>query len=134
MPRGGKRPGAGRPVGAKDGLLSKPEAREAVRQMITPHIQPMIDAQVANAKGLAYLVIRDKASGKFIRFAGDKDKLKPSEETLEIWAKDPSVASFTDLLNRAIDKPKEQPQEVQHTGSIDIVQRLQAARQRLLER
>ena len=145
MAAGGTRIGAGRRKGVIEirprtivedlpKILSKGEAREVVRQLITPHIQPMIEAQVANAKGLAYLVIRDKASGKFIRFAGDKDKVKPSEETFEIWAKDPSVQAFSDLLNRAIDKPKEQPQELQHSGSIEFVARLQAARQRLQER
>jgi hypothetical protein len=126
MAAGGTRIGAGRRKGVIEirprtivedlpKIMSKGEAREVVRQLITPHIQPMIEAQVANAKGLAYLVIRDKASGKFIRFAGDKGKLKPSEETLEIW-------------------PKEQPQELQHSGSIEFVARLQAARQRLQER
>ena len=32
-------------------------------------------------------------------------------ERLEVWEKDPSVQAFTDLLNRALDKPKEQEQE-----------------------
>jgi hypothetical protein len=30
---------------------------------------------------------------------------------VEVWTKDPSTPAFTDLLNRAIDKPKEQQQE-----------------------
>ncbi len=145
MAAGGTRVGAGRPKGVIEirertivrdlpKIMSKGEAREVVRQLITPHIQPMIESQVANAKGLSYLVVRDKKTGKFVRFVGDKDKINPDDDQVEIWAKDPSVQAFSDLLNRAIDKPKEQPQEVQHSGSIDLVQRLQAARQRLLER
>ena len=34
------------------------------------------------------------------------------ENTIEVWEKDPSVQAFTDLLNRYLDKPKEQEQEV----------------------
>ena len=69
-----------------------------------------------------------------MRFVGDKGKINPDHDQVEIWAKDPSVQAFSDLLNRAIDKPKEQPQELQHSGSIEFVARLQAARQRLQER
>ncbi len=46
--------------------------------------------------------------------------------------KDPSVQAFTDLMNRALDKPKEQPQELQISGSLELVSaRLLAARKRL---
>jgi len=134
MAHGGKRTGAGRPKGTKNPLISKAEARELVREMITPHLEPLIQAQIANAKGLSYLVVRDKKSGRFLRFDGTPEKLNPDEEHIEIWAKDPSVQAFSDLLNRTIDKPKEQPQEVQHSGSLDLVSRLQAARKRLSER
>jgi len=133
MASGGKRPGAGRPKGSKNNLLSKAEAREAARALIMPHLEPLIAAQVANAKGLSYLVVRDKKTGRFVRFDKQPHELSADEEMVEIWSKDPSVQAFTDLLNRAIDKPKEQPQELQHSGSLDLVSRLNAARKRLSE-
>lgn len=63
-------------------------------------------AQVAHAKGLSYLVTRDKRTGKFIR-VGAAVARRTNEETIEVWEKDPSVQAFTALLNRAIDKPVE---------------------------
>jgi hypothetical protein len=41
-------------------------------------------------------------------------KLGDDEEIIEVWEKDPSVQAYTDLLNRALDKPAEQ---VQVTGA-----------------
>ena len=49
-----------------------------------------------------------------------------------MWEKDPSVQAFADLLNRALDKPKEQEQEVklQVEGDWDkLAARLSSARQ-----
>jgi hypothetical protein len=133
MPRGGKRAGAGRKVGQK--AIDKIMAREQLRRMVIAEMGPMIDAQVANAKGLKYLVVRQKSSGKFLRVAeGAAAKLNPEEETIEIWEKDPSVQAFTDLMNRAIDKPIEQV-EMNVSGEITTVSaRLIAARKRFSER
>ena len=39
-----------------------------------------------------------------------------------------SIQAFTDLMNRALDKPKEQELEVSVRGELDLVQRLAAAR------
>lgn len=70
----------------------------------------MLAAQIANAQGLKYLVTRDKKSGKFIRVTEAMARAKSGdhEEIIEVWEKDPSVQAFTDLLNRALDKPAEQ--------------------------
>ena len=38
-----------------------------------------------------------------------------------IHTKDPSIQAFTDLLNRALDKPKEQEQDINLHGSVDVV-------------
>lgn len=135
MPRGGSRPGAGRKPG-KSGpqrkTIEKAAAREIARRLITAHLQPLIDAQVSNAKGLFFLVVREKSSGKFLRVGkGRAEKLNPEEEIIEVWEKDPSVQAFTDLMNRALDKPKEQEIEVRLTGEDAIVARLTAARKRL---
>lgn len=95
---------------------TKHAVREIVRALITPHLAPMIEAQVAQAKGLKYLVARDE-NGRFQRIGPEGITGDPDQE-IEVWEKDPSTAAFTDLMNRAIDKPKEQEQEivVQHNA------------------
>jgi hypothetical protein len=61
---GGPRPNSGRKVGSK---LRKTLEKEAARIAITKHLEPLIEAQVANALGIKYLVKRDKKTGKFTR-------------------------------------------------------------------
>ena len=64
MSRGGRRPGAGRPKGYKfQKTLDKEAARELVRQRVTAVLEPMLDAQIAHAMGLKYLVTRSKIGG-----------------------------------------------------------------------
>lgn len=132
---GGKRAGAGKPKGTQwPSTLTKEAAREALRQLVIQKMPELVSAQMANAIGIKYLVVRQKGTGKFLRVpAGAAEKLNPEEEIIEVWEKDPSVQAFTDLLNRAIDKPAEQMQEIKVTGEINIVERLQAARKRLRE-
>jgi hypothetical protein len=125
---GGKRPGAGRPVGTKwPSTLAKEAAREKVRQEITKHLDVLIAAQVANAQGLKYLVARDPQTGKFERIGPDGVR---DDAVIEVWQKDPSVQAFTDLLNRAIDRPKEQVQEIEIRA--DNTARLDRAKERSL--
>ena len=131
MAHGGKRPGAGRKLGSHlPSTLDKLAAREFVRQRVTEALGPMVDAQVSHAKGLQYLVYRDKKSGKFERVKALED-VDQDENTIEVWEKDPSVQAFTDLLNRALDKPAEQVQELKLTGELSLVDKLTAARNRL---
>lgn len=125
MARGGKRPGAGRKKGSKAPKTADKEAmREFVRQRVAATLGPLIDAQLANATGLKYLITRDKKTGKFIRVTEAMARLKQAmattEETVEVWEKDPSVQAFTDLLNRAMDKPKEQEQTHEILGELRI--------------
>ena len=108
--RNGKK--GGRPPGPDPKTISKQEARELLRRAILPHMQEMVASQVANAKGLKYLVIRDKRSGKFVRvteaMARQREGRPEAEhESVEIWEKDPSTAAWTDLMNRALDRPPE---------------------------
>ena len=134
---GGKQVGAGRPKGSKDAsTLSKEQAREATRKLIMRKLEPLVDAQIANAMGIKYLVIRDKKTGKFIRVTETMAvaKLASGEEIVEIWEKDPSVPAFTDLMNRALDKAKEQPQEIELTSGDVITQRLETGRKRAADR
>lgn len=110
----------GRPKGAKSAsTITKEAAREIARQLITARLERLIDAQLAHAEGLKYLVTRDKKSGKFIRVTETMARAKDgsSEETIEVWEKDPSVQAFTDLMNRCLDKPTEQTAVV-HSGTL----------------
>jgi hypothetical protein len=111
MPRGGARPGSGRPKGSKEPqTLQKEEARSVLRAAVFARMRPLVEAQIQNAEGLKFLMVRDKA-GKFVRVGkGEAEKLNPEESIIEVWEKDPSVQAFTDLMNRAIDKPIEQVQ------------------------
>lgn len=125
-PKGGARPGAGRPPGTKNpATYTKEAAREALRQIVLREMDDLVSAQMAHAKGLHYLVGRDKL-GKFKKLTSEEaDKALSeggeSEYTLvEVWEKDPSVQAFTDLMNRALDKPKEQEQEHTVSGSLVI--------------
>lgn len=120
--KGGRRPGAGRPKGSKAAkTVTKELAREALRVLVVRELETLVQAQLANAKGLKYLVTRDKKSGKFIRVteAMARHKSGDTEETIEVWEKDPNVQAFADLLNRALDKPVEQLQTV-HSGGLVI--------------
>lgn len=124
MPRGGKRPNSGKKKGAKNAAtISKEQAREAFRVVVQQHMSDLLSAQISNAKGINYLVVREKASGKFLRVGqGRAETLKPEEEIVEIWEKDPSVQAFSDLMNRTLDKPKEQEQDINLRGQVDIVE------------
>lgn len=135
---GGIRPGAGRPPGRKNNsTISKELAREVFRALCAQHAEALHEAQFANAKGIKYLVGREKGSGKFTRLtqaqveavlAGEDDKFV----ALEVWEKDPSVQAYTDLMNRFLDKPREQEQVIQITGELVMVSdRLLNARKRL---
>jgi hypothetical protein len=99
--------------------IDKLAARDALRQIILRDMEALVAAQLANAKGLKYLVTRDKKSGKFIR-VGEAMAGEHEEETIEVWEKDPSVQAFSDLLNRALDKPADQEQQVAVTGNLTI--------------
>ena len=102
----------GRPKGSKNKATLKAEFdKEALRAVVHARVQaaigPLLDAQIANATGIKYLVAREKKTGKFLRVVDIKAKLADNEEVIEVWEKDPSVQAFTDLLNRTIDKPAE---------------------------
>lgn len=111
--RGGKRPGAGRKKGFKlPTTISKEQAREAHRVMVLKFMERMTRAHIANACGIGHLYTRDKA-GKFTKIENEKEVDRLLAEGVEdrdywIFTKDPSAQSYTDLMNRALDKPAEQ--------------------------
>ena len=86
-----------------------------VRKRVTERLDALLDAQIDNALGISYMVTRDRNTGKFIR-VGPAMASRANEETIQVWQKDPSVSAFTDLMNRAIDKPVEQPTQLEHAG------------------
>jgi len=106
----------GRPKGSLGPeQLDKIAMRELVRQRVGERLDELVDAQIANALGISYLVTGDKKTGKFIR-VGPAMASRANEETIQVWQKDPSVPALTDLMNRAIDKPAEQPTQLEHAG------------------
>jgi hypothetical protein len=123
--------GAGTAVRAKV-TLEKEEARRLLREMVMARMAPLVEAQIANAMGIKYLVVRDKKTGKFLRVteAMAKVKLGQDEEIIEVWEKDPSVRAFTDLMNRTIDKAVE---TLAATLTVpDLAERIKAARKRAM--
>ena len=118
--------------------LDKEAAREVVRQRVWQELTPLLDAQLANAKGLAHFFLRDEKTGQFVRVTDPKqieialNMGQGGEEGryYRIHTKDPSVQAFTDLMNRALDKPKEQEIEVNVRGELELVERLAKARTR----
>ena len=134
---GGRRPGAGKPKGHRaPQTLAKLEAREFARQLITAKLQPLIDAQIEHAIGIQHFFLRDETTQQFIRITNPKEierALNQKSKHYWIFTKDPSVQAFTDLMNRALDKPAEQV-EVDVTVHTDqITARLLAGRERLAQ-
>jgi hypothetical protein len=133
---GGKRPGAGKPKGHKaTATLEKIAAREFVRARVTAQLGPLVDAQLAHALGLKYLVTRDK-SGKFVRVTEAMARSAKDGDTIEVWEKDPSTPAFTYLLDRALDRPAEQeiPIAVRNVDAEARIARLIAGRKRAAEK
>lgn len=123
MPVGGKRPGAGRPKGSKNkATMEKEAAREALRVIVTREMEDMTAAQIAAAKGLKFLVKRNKAGGKFEIVTEEQVKSGLFDDpsvVIEVWDKQPSTPAYIELMNRALDKPTEQ-QRVEHSGGIEL--------------
>lgn len=139
---GGRRPGAGRPKGSKSGprasTISKELAREALRALVLKHMGEMIAAQIAAAKGYKYLMYRKKAGGEFKAVTHEMIKgglLAQDDVIIEVWDKQPSTPAFTDLMNRALDKPAEQKHEIDVNlpGVEAVLAKLLAARKRVAD-
>lgn len=125
MPRGGKRDGQRPPTGKHwkwASTLAKEEAREVARQQITASLGRIIEAQTKHAIGIGHLYIRD-AKGKYKRIedlAAIDHLITTGTEGKDfyIYAKDPSTEAAKALMDRALDRPKEQPQELAITLNI----------------
>jgi hypothetical protein len=131
---GGRRPGAGRPKGSKTAeTLAKEAAREVVRKQVIAELEPLIEAQIVAAMGDSHCFARDTATSQW-RLIEDERLAARAEAThadgnfIRIFTADPSVRAFADLMDRALDKPRRQEQEIKVSGAVDIVHRLMAAR------
>jgi len=96
--------------------MDKIAAREFVRQQVTDALEPLVRAQIANAQGFSVLVSRDAKTGKFTPVEAESGV----QDATEIWLVKPNVQAFSDLLNRALDKPAEQEQAVKVTGKMEV--------------
>lgn len=121
----------GRPPGAKNAATisaneEKQIARSVIRQHIQEHIPAIIAAQIDNAKGVPYLVLRD-SSGAYVR-ATDEKQLDAAiaaynagdTNVLKFYTKEPHATSASMLLAYAADKPVE-PVEVSGEGGGPVV-------------
>lgn len=125
---GGARPGAGRKKGGKNkATISAAEEkainREVIREHIRQHIPELIRAQIENAVGVNYLVIRDK-NGSYVEATNQgqvKAALAAGGEAFRVYTRQPNSASASMLLAYAADKPVE-PVEVsgQDGGAIVV--------------
>lgn len=115
--RGGARPNSGPKKGAiYKPTLSKAEGREILRAYVMQHMPAMTQAQVLHAQGIKHMILRGK-DGQFIRATDEKQidaALAIGESAYYLFTKDPSVQAYTDLMNRALDKPSE---HVEVTGA-----------------
>jgi hypothetical protein len=103
----------GRPKGSKtQKTLEKEEARALLRRLVTAELEPLARAQIDNAKGISHFMLRDPKTGKFERILDHEQILAAlnsgDPSSYYIYTKDPSIQAFTDLMNRALDKPVEQ--------------------------
>lgn len=103
--------------------LAKEAARERVRQFVQEHMAEMLAAQAQHAIGISHFMLR-REDGTFERATSPEAILAAlnsgDENSYYVFTKDPSVQAFTDLMNRALDKPKEQAQDVNLNVSGDL--------------
>jgi ribosomal protein S18 acetylase RimI-like enzyme len=60
-------------------------ARELVRQRVTAQLEPLVDAQISNALGIKYLVIREKKTRKFVRVGEAMAREHPKDPHLYLF-------------------------------------------------
>jgi hypothetical protein len=108
MARGGKRPGAGRPVGSKDKrTLEKIEMDRQFRQRVSERFHELIDAQFDAAKGVSHMMAKDKA-GKWTQVTDPKVMarcLDSGESFYKITAQNPNVFALKDIFDRMMGMP-----------------------------
>ncbi len=117
MPRGGKRPNSGRPLGRQNDetLLKAADTAKAdkiIREVVLKHWEPIVAAQAQHAMGVSYMVLR-APDGSFARATDEKqiDAACASGATaFRIFTQAPNTQAFAALSDRAFDKPIERHQ------------------------
>lgn len=110
-----------------------------MRQEITANLGPMIEAQTRHAIGLTHLMLRNE-DGTWSKAPAEitPDEmlavLNGPQERYYLATKDPSTQAFTDLMNRALDKPKEQAADVNLHVTGDLAAAIAEGRQRAATR
>ena len=101
----------GRPKGGKNHrTIYKENAARIASEMILKELEPMINAQIAHAKGIDHFFLRDPRTKEFVQVTEPSTiqaALNKGEKDSYYWirTKDPNVQAFTDLMNRALGKP-----------------------------
>jgi hypothetical protein len=115
----------GKPKGYKHAkTIEKELERERLRQLVVAHLEPMTLAQIAHATGVSYMVLRNP-DGTFTRATDEKQidaACASGAESFRIFTQAPNPASYKDLMDRALDKPKEQVEVTgKDAGPLEIV-------------
>jgi hypothetical protein len=115
----------------------KRETRQRIRELVREHLDPIVGAQIENAKGVSYMVLRHP-DGTFARATDVKQidaACAAGAQAFRIFTQQPNQQSASTLLAYAADKPVE-PLEVSgpdgESISIDLL--LANARKRLAGR
>jgi hypothetical protein len=129
LARGGKRPGAGGPKG-----FDKIAQHLRLKEMVAAEQDAMTSAQIEAAKGVKYLVARNKKGGKFTHLTAELAKRILSgedkeNEIVEEWEKLPSTQAYAYLLDQTVGKATD-VQEISVTVD-SRADRIAAARKRL---
>jgi hypothetical protein len=115
----------GRPKGIPAAkTLEKEEIRRQVREHVSRVLPALLESATAAALGVKYAVARHRASGRFVPVTKELSEAiltgKDAEhEMFEVWEEKPNIPAFTDLMNRAADKPTEAIEQ-HHTGALEI--------------
>ena len=86
--------------------IEKALYQEVLRALVVAELEPMTKAQIQAAKGLNVAVVR-RSDGTFRRIDSPEafDKAAEAGDPIEIQTLQPSTQAYTDLMNRALDKP-----------------------------
>jgi hypothetical protein len=124
----------GKPKGFKaPATIDKELYRERLRQLVCAQLEPMAEAQVEHAKGVQYMILR-MPDGTYARATEEKQidaACAIGATAFKIMTQAPNTQAFTALLDRALDKPKDQPLEVNLKATVNVVDTL---RQRMANR
>ena len=128
----GKRYG-GKPKGFKSArTLGKEEARVALSAQIIASLGPITASQIAHAQGVSYMVLRNP-DGTFTRATDEKQidaACAVGASAFKIFTQAPNPQAYSTLMAYAVDRPKEQPQDIQVKGTINVIDVLKQRYQR----